>query len=41
MGADQPILGGEFCLGGVAPPLLLAGIPIKGLSPPIDDRARR
>ena len=27
-------------MGGVAPPLLLAGIPKKGLSPPINDKAR-
>ena len=32
-------LGAEFCLGGVAPPWLLAGTLKKGLSPPIDHKA--
>ena len=39
LGGGKPFLGGEFCMGGVDPPWLLAGIPKKGLSPPIEDKA--
>ena len=31
LGGDQPLLGGEFCLGGVDPRWVKAGIPKKGL----------
>ena len=36
LGGGKPFLGGEFCLGSVAPPWFLGGIPKKGVSPPID-----
>ena len=39
LGGDQPLLGGEFCLGGVDPPWVKAGLPKKGLSPPIEGRS--
>ena len=41
LGGGNPFLGGEICLGGVAPPWLLAGIPKKGLSPTIDNKANK
>ena len=41
LGGGEPFLVGDFCLGGVAPPWLLAGIPKKGLSPPIDEKAQK
>ena len=37
----KTFLGGEFCLDGVAPPWILAGIPKKGFLPPIDDKAHK
>ena len=40
-GRWKTFLGGEFCFGSVVPSWLLARIPKKGLSPPIDDKAQK
>ena len=39
LGGYQPFLGGEFCLGGLVPPWVQAGVPKKGISPPIEGRS--
>ena len=39
LSGGKPFFGSEFCLGGAAPPWLLAGIPKKGLSPRIEGKA--
>ena len=39
LSGDQTLLGGEFCLGGVDPPWVQAGLPKKGLSPSIEGRS--
>ena len=39
-GRVLPSLGGKFIFDGVSPPWILAGIPKKGLSPPIEDKAQ-
>ena len=38
LAGEQPFLGGEFCLGGVAPSSVWAGLPKKGFSLPIEER---
>ena len=38
-GCGKPFLGGKFCFGGVVLPWLLAGMPKKGLSQPIEGKA--
>ena len=39
LGDYQHFLGVEFCLGGVGKPWVWAGLPKKGLSPPIEGRS--
>ena len=41
MAGYQPFLDGEFSLGGVVIPWVWAGLPRKGLSPPIESRPQR
>ena len=40
LGGEQPLLDGEFCLGGADPPWVQADLPKKCISPPLEGRCR-